>query len=112
MNKKFNANKKVEELLDDDEKVNIYNAGMRKGMEHSIPSPETRERLIKIETIMEQNTKEHTEIKEAIIDIKKDIKEAMANLDKKYASKPTEFIVYGMVGIILAYVVGKWLNLI
>lgn len=40
------------------------------------------------------------------------VEEVMGKSDKKYASKRAEIVVYGMVGIVLIYVIQQWLHLI
>lgn len=79
---------------------------------HSNPAPETRERLARLEInnqnmmdLLQDNKEEHKEIKESIEDIKSIVLELPEKMfekaDKRYASKPVEKIIYGMVGIFL-----------
>jgi len=67
---------------------------------HNVPSPETRERLSVLETnqtnFMEQNTKEHAEIKKLIGEIKVDLKEA---LEKKAGIWVEKVIIYTFLAI-------------
>jgi hypothetical protein len=79
-----NTRKQTKQFLKElspDEKHQIYKKGWDARELHSEPSPETRERLAKLETnqlnYMEQNTKEHQELKELIIGIKQDLKETL-----------------------------------
>jgi hypothetical protein len=52
-----------------------------------------------VRNIKEQNTTEHTEIKKMISDF-------IESADKKYASKWTERLVYGLVVVILSGLIG------
>jgi len=92
-----------------------YKAGQKTTDGHNKPSPETQNFMIKIteemnfikEKLENMPTKQEMELcNEKLVD--RILKEA----EKRFASKLTERIVYTMVGIIIAYVLGKWLNLI
>jgi len=61
-------------------------------------------------TMAERMTKVETNMKnmgEDITEIKADLKEFILCADKKYASKLTEKVVYGLVGMVLIAVVTK-----
>ena len=65
------------------------------------------EQDLKINTL-ENNYKSMTEkideLKKLMLEVKSEIKCFREDSDKKYASKLTEIIVYGLVGLILVYV--------
>jgi len=62
-------------------------------------SQETQIEVIKEQ--MKMNTQEHQEIKKMICDLRADLKAWVKEADKKFASKLTEKIVYGMIGAIV-----------
>ena len=62
-------------------------------------SQETQIEVIKEQ--MKMNTQEHQEIKKMICDLRADFKTWVDEADKKFASKLTEKIVYGMIGAIV-----------
>ena len=59
----------------------------------------------RVKLMFERNSTEHQEIRELIENF-------IENADKKFASKLTEKIVYGMVGLILTAVIGSILIII
>jgi len=78
--------------------------------DHISPSPETRERLVKVETnqknYMEQNTKEHKEIKELILGIKNDVKDALDNKANKWVEDAIKWVAYTVIGAVILGVIG------
>ena len=98
----------VEEAYEEGRKIG-------RGEGHDIPSPETKIFMEKItmeikfikEKLSNMPTREEMELcNEGLID------RIFEKAEKKFASKLTEKIVYAMVGIIIAGVLAKLLNLI
>ena len=91
------------------------NEGFDSGREHSTSSKETK-------TFMEETKEAFKKIHDKLKDLPtKDsmelanerlIEKVMEKSEKKFASKLTEKVVYGLVGMILLGVFGKLLNLI
>ena len=104
----------VEEMSLDEQSI-IYNKGFKAGQEHTVPSPDTRNFMTKMETEL-INIKEKLEKMptrdEMLLCVEKAIDTALEKSDKKFASKTTERIVQGMVGAILLFVLGKILNIV
>ena len=101
--------------LSPDEQSIIYNKGFKAGQEHSIPSPDTRNFMVKMETeitYIKEKLKEIPTRDEMLLCMERAIDSALEKSDKKYASKTTEKIVQGMVGFILLFVLGKILNIV
>lgn len=73
---------------------------------------ETGERLAQIETTLEYIKKEQDLNKGDHAEIKKMIKDFTESADKKYASKTTESLVYGLVTLILLAFVGAIIKII
>ena len=73
--------------------------------EHFNPSPETRERLTALETnqnnFMQQNSKEHDEIKQMISEMKNDLKNALETKADKWTEKA---LIWGGITIITALI--------
>lgn len=78
--------------------------------DHIYPSPETRERLTKLEVnqtnYMEQNTKEHKEIKVLIMEIKKDLKDAINTKANKWVEDAIKWVAYTTIGAMILGVIG------
>ncbi len=105
-----------------DEKIEIYNEGVKSGRRHSESSPETRRFMAKIETEM---THVKEELKKQSIQIgnlptkadmelsnEKLVQRVFENGDKRYASKTAEKVVYGMAGAILIFVLNNLMGLL
>jgi len=81
--------------MDEDEKISIYNKGIKQGQEHQNPSPKTLE----IFKIMEDKMdKLEEKINSIAIDIAHLPEKIIDKCDTKYASKETEGIVKGLQG--------------
>ena len=74
---------------------------------HTEPSPETRERLIKLETCMEQNVKDHQELKELILGIKTDLKDALETKAGRWVEKVIIWTGIAIGGTLVAFI--TWL---
>lgn len=60
----------------------------------------------------EQNTKDHERIFEQVLMVKTSVEQWIEDADRKYASKLTEKIVYGMIGVILTSLLVALLTLV
>lgn len=106
--------------MNEDERGIAYNRGFEAGRSHADPSPatlkfmeETKEFIAKANVKIETLCDDFKEMKETIPTkegMKLAMKEALAEFRKDsnqiYASKTTEKVVYGMVGVILTVVLG------
>ena len=92
----------VEEMSPDEQSI-IYNKGFKAGQDHSIPSPDTRNFMTKMETEL-INIKEKLEKMptrdEMLLCVEKAIDTALEKSDKKFASKSTEKIVWAILGAV------------
>ena len=105
----------TEKKWTDEDLIKAKSESFKSGQLHTTSSKET---LIKFNQMNEKID----EIKKQIDNLptidsmklanEKLIEKVMEKAEKKFASKPTERIVYGMVGMILLYVFGKLLNLV
>jgi hypothetical protein len=97
-----------------DEKSIAYNAGFVAGKKHDNPSNQTMDFIIKTEKTMTEFREDIKTIKESIakmptiegmeLALERGITKALECCDKKYASKLSEKITYGLVGTILTSV--------
>lgn len=95
------------ELLKAEEKDRFYKAGWEARGEHSTPSPATKEFMTKVEmkiNAIEEKLKEMPTRDEMALCLEKAIDKVMEKAETKFASKITEKIVYGMVGVIMTTV--------
>ena len=90
-----------------------YNKGYEAGKNHAEPSPQTKEFMAEIDVKM-QTIQDKLDLIPTRDEMKLFVKEAqeeiLACADKKYASKITERVVYGMAGAILLYVLTALLS--
>ena len=101
--------------MDKEEELNSYNRGFMSGKQHSVPSSQTikfmseinqeikfiKEKLVKMPTTVEMELANE-----------KMVQRIFSEANKRYASKLTERIVFGMVGFILTSVLISLLYLI
>ena len=95
--------------------LQIYQKGLKENITHMQSSPqtitfmqETKDQFKKInDKLKELPTKDSMELANERL-----IEKVMEKSEKKFASKLTEKVVYGLVGMILLGVFGKLLNLI
>lgn len=80
---------------------NLYKKGVETRAEHSTPSPETLKMINKLEVNMSEQQKDIGYIKEKIEDTNNILRDFIDECGKKFASKLTEYIVYGLCGMIL-----------
>lgn len=98
-----------------DQQQAIWKKGFEAGQEHIKPSQETSNFMTlmkqEISYIKEKLEKVPTR-DEMLLCNEQLIDKVMEKAETKFASKITEKIVYTMIGIIIAYVLGRWLNLL
>jgi hypothetical protein len=119
--------------MDDDEKVSIYNKGVKEGQKHSVSAPETRrfmeyikekiesnckttEKLMDkynhLETKYEVMCKDVADIKEDIGELKKTMTDFINSADSRFASKRVESVLWAAGGIVGTTIVIALLRLI
>jgi hypothetical protein len=119
--------------MNDDEKLQIYNQGIKEGQKHSIPSPATHrfmeyikekitsnckniEALMKdtnhLETKYEVMCKDVSDIKDDIAEMKKTMNDFISSADSKFASKRVESVLWAAGGVIGTAIVLALLRLI
>lgn len=95
-------------MRDLDKEAKIYNEGFKKGQSHMQSAPETRERLsvleINLKLSMEQNTKEHLEIKEAINEIKQTLKCALEGKANRWVEQVMIWVGIAIGGGIITFI--------
>ena len=95
--------------MEQDERHTIYQEGFKSGQKHALPSPATKQFMAEIkseikfikERLAQMPTKAEMDLANAKL-----IEQVFEKGDERYASKLTEKIVYGLVGMGLLAVVG------
>ena len=98
-----------------DEKAEIYNKGFLAGKNHNNPSTETIQFMSKIEQQVSnicEKLKDMPTRDEMLLANEHLVEKIFDKANEKYASKITEKVVYGMVGVILLYILNQFLELI
>ncbi len=72
-----------------------------------VKTNETKIELLnqEMQMVKDQNTKEHSEIKSMIFELRNEFRDFIDGADDKYASKTVEKVVYGLIGTILTAIV-------
>ena len=110
--------------MDVDQKAELYNKGVIEGQKHSVPSPETKTFMAVIKEQLESihdavlRTECHAKTTNGKVAAQEkeifNMKLKMGNkpLENQYASKLTEKIMFGLIGLILVGVVTQWVNIV
>jgi hypothetical protein len=78
-------------------------------VEFSIAQKVLEERMKNLEA---NNTKEHADILKELVDFKCSVNTWMDGADRKYASKLTEKIMYGLVGSLLLWAINSIIHVV
>lgn len=101
--------------MNEDQKHEAYHRGFEAGKEHELPSPETKQFIVKMEQeinyIKEKLDKMPTR-EEMLLCNEKLVERIFVKANEKYAPRLVGNIVYGMVGIIVVYVLNQWLDIL
>jgi predicted RNase H-like nuclease len=102
-------------MIDPDEKINIYNEAYKSFTRHTTPSTDTIKFMSKIEQQVSNicdKLKDMPTRDEMLLANEHLVEKIFEKANEKYASKITEKVVYGMVGVILLYILNQFLELI
>lgn len=99
-----------------------YQRGLKDGQEYSQPSPSTLKFMEETRLSNQETRQEMKYIKEKLdkmptreemlLSNEKLVERIFLKANEKYAPRLVEKIVYGMVGVIILYVLNQWLSLV